>query len=97
MSTARKTRTVTRKVATPAPTTTAANNILSLMPTFSSVANTQDANCNCSNCCRPTTTVCLTFDMSFLQNLINMFPKVNISSGNTCNDNPDCQDQTTGQ
>jgi hypothetical protein len=53
------------------------------------------------NCCQPSTTVCITFDTSILQNLVNMLPKVQITNNTCCNKcghqshngecpNPDC-------
>jgi hypothetical protein len=53
------------------------------------------------NCCQPSTTVCITFDTSILQSLVNMLPKVQITNNTCCNNcghqshtgecpNPDC-------
>lgn len=53
------------------------------------------------NCCQPSTTVCITFDTSILQNLVNLLPKVQITNNTCCNKcghqthsgecpNPDC-------
>ncbi len=65
------------------------------IPTLSSLfapaqaTNTNTGNCNCGCCNQTSTTVCLTFDTSMLQSLVNMFPKINITnSTNTC----DCED-----
>jgi len=52
-------------------------------------------------CCQPSTTVCITFDTSILQNLVNMLPKIQITNNTCCNKcghpshtgecpNPDC-------
>jgi len=70
-----------------------------MLPKVSTTANAaHEDDCNCDCCCKQTMTVCLTFDMSPLQNLINMFPKINITSGNTCDDDcDDCDDDETGQ
>jgi len=68
------------------------------IPTLSSMfapapvntANTSHpSNCNCGCCCQTSTTVCLTFDTTLLQSLVNMFPKIRITNNNTCSD-PDC-------
>jgi hypothetical protein len=50
-------------------------------------------------CCNQTsTTVCLTFDTSFLQSLVNMFPKINITNNSGCSDpNCGCDDDESGQ
>ena len=86
MSSSRKSRSSTRATAAVLPKIATKTNTVA---TASSVAHEEDCNCDC--CCKPTMTVCLTFDMSPLQNLINMFPKINITSGNTCDDG-DCED-----
>jgi len=36
-------------------------------------------------CCQPSTTVCITFDTSILQNLVNMLPKIQITNNTCCN------------
>jgi len=52
-------------------------------------------------CCQPSTTVCITFDTSILQNLVNLLPKIQITNNTCCNQcghpshsgecpNPDC-------
>lgn len=51
--------------------------------------------------CQPSTTVCITFDTSILQSLVNMLPKIQITNNTCCNNcghqshtgdcpNPDC-------
>lgn len=68
----------------------------SLQAMFSPVLNSTNAAnqpCNCG-CCQTSTTVCLTFDTTWLQNLVNMFPKVNITNNNTCADEDcGCEDE----
>lgn len=71
----------------------------SLSTMLAPVLNTTNANapgnCNCGCCCQTSTTVCLTFDTTWLQNLVNMFPKVNITNNNSCMPNDcGCEDQT---
>jgi hypothetical protein len=55
--------------------------------------------CGCGCCNKTSTTVCLTFDTSLLQSLVNMFPKINITnSTNNCSDpNCDCNEDPAGQ
>lgn len=60
-----------------------------LAPTLSNNVNRGNEPCNCGCCCQTSTTVCLTFDTTWLQNLVNMFPKVQITNNNSCVDN-DC-------
>lgn len=61
-------------------------------------AGTADEPCDCGCCCRTSTTVCLTFDTTWLQNLVNMFPKVQITNNNTCMPNDcGCDDETAGK
>jgi hypothetical protein len=75
------------------------------LPTLSSIfaptqsmntANTGNCTCGKCTCCNQTsTTVCLTFDTSFLQSLVNMFPKINITNNSGCSDpNCDCDDES---
>jgi hypothetical protein len=59
-----------------------------LAPVLNATNSTANAPCNCG-CCQTSTTVCLTFDTTWLQNLVNMFPKVNITNNNSCMPN-DC-------
>ena len=47
---------------------------------------THTGDCDCECCCRTSTTVCLTFDTTWLQNLVNMFPKVKITNQNSCSE-----------
>jgi len=43
--------------------------------------------CNCGCCEQRSTTVCLTFDTSLLQSLVNMFPKIQVTNNvTTCDD-----------
>jgi hypothetical protein len=51
--------------------------------------NTVNKPCNCGSCCQTSTTVCLTFDTTWLQTLVNSFPKIQITNNNSCVDN-DC-------
>jgi hypothetical protein len=60
-----------------------------LAPTLNTNMNQANGSCNCGCCCQTSTTVCLTFDTTWLQNLVNMFPKVQITNNNSCVDN-DC-------
>ncbi len=47
-------------------------------------------NCNCGCCEQRSTTVCLTFDTSLLQSLVNMFPKIQVTNNvTTCDDEED--------
>jgi len=62
---------------------------------FAPALNTTNANttannpCHCGSCCQTSTTVCLTFDTTWLQTLVNTFPKIQITNNNSCVDN-DC-------
>ncbi|MGA2664234.1 MAG: hypothetical protein ABSF83_04755 [Nitrososphaerales archaeon] len=68
-------------------------------PVLSTMANepstSQDCGCgnsNCGCCCnKQTATICFTIDTSFLQNLVNMLPKVNITSQSGCQCNGGCE------
>jgi len=56
---------------------------------FVNNANTMKASgdCNCGCCEQRSTTVCLTFDTSLLQSLVNMFPKIQVTNNvTTCDD-----------
>jgi len=71
-----------------------------LAPTLNTVNANTTANspCNCGNCCQTSTTVCLTFDTTWLQNLVNMFPKIQITNNNSCVDNDcGCDDDVPGK
>ena len=92
------TRNPRRTRTTAAKTTTAPTTSTFTLPTLSSILaptlnantanNTANGPCNCE-CCQTSTTVCLTFDTTWLQNLVNMFPKIQITNNNSCVDN-DC-------
>jgi hypothetical protein len=74
----------------PAPTTFTLPNLTSLfVPALNTNTNNANVPCNCGCCCQTSTTVCLTFDTTWLQNLVNMFPKVQITNNNSCVDS-DC-------
>jgi len=69
-------------------------------PTLNTGTNMNNANapCDCGCCCQTSTTVCLTFDTTWLQNLVNMFPKVQITNNNSCVDSDcGCEDDEPGQ
>jgi len=71
-------------------------------PTLNSLsnnANKTNAPCNCGSCCQTSTTVCLTFDTTWLQNLVNIFPKIQVTNNNSCVDNDceDCDDEAAGK
>ena len=71
----------------------------SLSTMLAPVLNTTNANAPAIvtvECCQTSTTVCLTFDTTWLQNLVNMFPKVNITNNNTLHADKDCgcEDET---
>ena len=52
----------------------------------STTASKASGNCNCGCCEQRSTTVCLTFDTSFLQSLVNMFPKIHVTNNVTTSD-----------
>ena len=68
-----------------------------LAPSLNTNLNSANAPCNCG-CCQTSTTVCLTFDTTWLQSLVNMFPKIQITNNNTCVDNDcGCDDEEAGK
>lgn len=100
---AAKAQKTTQKAPTSAPTNTPTTNTFTIAPPFNILQpwNIMQPAKNCNPCCQPSTTVCITFDTSILQNLVNMLPKIQITNNTCCNQcghqshtgecpNPDC-------
>src|ERR1700675_3464928 len=96
-------KTATTTMTTPLTVTSALNNILQPLSIMQPAKFCNQCGQPVGQCqhCQPSTTVCITFDTSILQNLVNMLPKVQITNNTCCNTcghqshtgecpNPDC-------